>query len=41
MPGVCTSSQQVDVAVGCLLHAEGQVLVGPGQYDAAHEKSFS
>jgi hypothetical protein len=31
----------VDVAVGGLLDAERQVLVGPGENDAAHEKSFS
>ena len=30
-----------DVAVRGLLDPQGQVLVGSGQYDAAHEKSFS
>jgi hypothetical protein len=30
----------VDVTVGGLLDPEGQVLVGTGENDAAHEKSF-
>ena len=38
--GQAPTGEDVDVAVGCLLDAQDEVLIGRGENDAAHAKAF-